>query len=482
MSASPQINPVEKPVAADQMQVQTSTPNDEKRSKLVFVHLSDIHFQADAGSPDDLDDDIRNQLVIDVVKLVSALPPVTAILVSGDIAGRGAAVEYEYARQWLDKLCAKLKVSTECVWTVPGNHDIDQEAQKNNEIARLARDELRRIELGDLDEKIARLHRDSGVLQALYAPIKNYNAFALEYGCAIDGTFGKDGATGRWWEAAFILDDGSSVLLRGVNSALISDATDDEHKSQLVVGSAGITMREQEGVVHILMCHHPPHWLRDRATLDGPIAGRACMHLFGHEHEQKVQRVGNSIRLFSGALHPHRRRAWVPQYNVIVLSATRSAGERTLKIDIHSRAWSKQEGKFLPDSAGESGVHSFQLPLSEWHHPVLVSEEIDAMTTAPDAPEGAPSISDKKEEHAPARIGRERRLAHRFYRLPIPTQWKIVREMGYLDLDRIEASSAAFFVAAFQRARTDKRLSELWKLVESAHGGAEAEPNPFEGS
>jgi hypothetical protein len=188
---------------------------------LVFIHLSDIHFKAEAsGRPDDLDDDLRRQLIVDVVKVCVPLQPVTGVLLSGDVAARGSPTEYEYARQWLDELCDSLGLEMQSVWMVPGNHDIDRLRHRGNTTWRLVRDELRRIPLEDIDERLAEYHRDETICSGLYAPLENYSRFAREYDSEIN-------SKERWWEHYFTLNDGSKLVIRGVNSSLICDQSDD---------------------------------------------------------------------------------------------------------------------------------------------------------------------------------------------------------------------------------------------------------------
>ena len=57
--------------------------------KLVFLHLSDIHFLRWSGSRYDLDADLRNELLLDAVDMVKQLGLPDGILICGDIAFSG---------------------------------------------------------------------------------------------------------------------------------------------------------------------------------------------------------------------------------------------------------------------------------------------------------------------------------------------------------------------------------------------------------
>ena len=95
--------------------------------KLRFVHLSDIHFSNKAVNvgfnPDRV---LREAVVADIKKQREKLGPMTAILVSGDIAYAGKKDEYEDAAKWLDEITLAAGCGLTDVWLCPGNHDIDQ--------------------------------------------------------------------------------------------------------------------------------------------------------------------------------------------------------------------------------------------------------------------------------------------------------------------------------------------------------------------
>lgn len=461
---------------------------------IIFVHLSDIHFEAGStGGPDDLDDDIRQRLLEDVKVQCARFGTATGILVCGDIAAKGAVLDYDYAREWLDKLCGNLGIGTECVWTIPGNHDIDQTEQRDNKTSAMQRQSLRSVGLAALDEDIASLHNDGTVRPQVYGALKNYNAFALAYGSNIDGENQR-----RWWDARFTLNDGSTLVVRGVNSTLASDKSD-QKDPYMVVGTAALTMKKEPGVSYALMCHHPPHLLRDRATMDGALVGRASLQLFGHEHDQSVKQVDQSVRLFAGALHPARRSSgWKPQYYVIALHVEGRDSTRKLHVDVVSRAWSVQLADFAPDEAKPDGHFKFALDMEPWPGPNVlpevqtlesradpvaqgISTDSDGLDTPQAGPGNSEDLSMRPSSENASDRGYARRLAHRFFRLPIPSQWKIVRDLGYVDLQDVTASTSEFFAATFLRARNEARLADLWRMVENEHKSPPEGDNPFEG-
>ena len=92
---------------------------------LIFVHLSDIHFRCWSGSEYDVDNDLRNELLLDAESVSKDHGQPQGILVTGDIAFSGTSEEYDIAKEWLAELCIKLGRTLENVWCVPGNHDVE---------------------------------------------------------------------------------------------------------------------------------------------------------------------------------------------------------------------------------------------------------------------------------------------------------------------------------------------------------------------
>jgi hypothetical protein len=79
-------------------------------AKLVFAHLSDIHFTHGISDVSRLDPDriLREAILADAKMLKPALGKVHGILVTGDIAYAGKASEYQTALVWLTTLADQL--------------------------------------------------------------------------------------------------------------------------------------------------------------------------------------------------------------------------------------------------------------------------------------------------------------------------------------------------------------------------------------
>ena len=91
-------------------------------SKVILVHLSDIHFvKASTVGPDVLDEDVRRELKRDVIALCGTLGSAHGILVTGDIAYSGKSEEYKRAEDWLLELCRETKCDEQNVWMICGS-------------------------------------------------------------------------------------------------------------------------------------------------------------------------------------------------------------------------------------------------------------------------------------------------------------------------------------------------------------------------
>ena len=200
---------------------------------LVFLHLSDIHFSRRSSTNYDPDLDLRRELVADAVRMKGKVEACSGILVSGDIAFSGKPEEYSKARDWLREICHKLDCSEEAVWVIPGNHDVDREAFRKSSIIQDKHQKLRTGDAarGELEQEMLRLHEDSEAFETLHRAFAGYIKFARDFGC-------KPEPGQLYWEDDLPLSDGSTLRIRGCNSAIASRGSppDDENSNRLVVG------------------------------------------------------------------------------------------------------------------------------------------------------------------------------------------------------------------------------------------------------
>jgi predicted phosphodiesterase len=436
-------------------------PLDPTLVMLVFLHLSDIHFSSRSrNDPHELDEGIRAELRHDAVAECRRLGGASALLITGDIAAKGKTTEYANAADWLTELCAELQIGSENVWVIPGNHDVDTDAHQgaNN----LLRAELEAIELGHLDRRLADIFDDAPSSADLLAPLRPYGEFARRYDSHAPDHL-------PFWTHDFELDDRISVRVRGMNSALISDLTDESKKPRLVLGGVQAQIQREPGIVHLAMCHHPSDCLRDGALIDD-VKANATVLLTGHDHHSDIRRCGDCHWIAAGALHPPRKEEnWEPHYNILTLdlmtSATQEAPSAKVELCVYPRRW--QAGRFvsaLPAQSDECRTTELDQ---------VAAQAVEAIGTDQERYRPQPAGADV------TRIADRRvRLRHRFNALLDATRSDIAQELGLTLLEIQQVGAALLADSVIERAQANHRLADLWLLVENAHGLPDTD-NPY---
>jgi predicted phosphohydrolase len=333
--------------------------------QLTLFHLSDIHFHK--ASPYDLDESLRHELLLDARRVVKDVGAVDAILVSGDVAFSGKAEEYEAARAWLEKLSGETGSAIEKVRVIPGNHDVDRSGL-GSPLLEAAREGLRDLEYNQMNGRLRQYLEDKDSYELLMRPMENYNRFAGAFGCDIRPDH-------LWWEDDFTLNNGSTLRVRGLHSALLSDHRDTtrDERRKMIVGALQATMRREDGVAYLCMCHHPPDWLRDVEFVESTLNARASIQLFGHKHKHDLfVRDNKLLRLGAGALHPDRGEAgWEPRYNVFRLSVDNGPHGRVLRVEVRLRVWNAADEEFQADfNRMKNKDHLvYELALPDWERP-----------------------------------------------------------------------------------------------------------------
>ena len=161
----------------------------------------------------------------------------------------------------------------------------------------------------------------------------------------------------------------------------------------MLVDPAASEIEREDGVTHLVMCHHPFGWLKNRRAFEDRLNAVATIQIFGHEHTRRIDEGRRYIRVRAGALQPDRDDPdWKPGYNWIDVFVAQSNGKRHLVV----KAWVRMhevaqsitipdpddcevwENRFvLPDWAGEAAV-----PVDEKKEDAAVKLE-SPMTQAP---------------------------------------------------------------------------------------------------
>jgi len=313
---------------------------------LVFIHLSDIHFRKGRlGDSHDEDEILRHELQFDLRRLRSRLPRFDGLIVSGDIAFGGKAEEYEYAGGWIESIREQLGCKREGVMIIAGNHDVDHSLIPNDGPVDLLHQEIRQA--GSLEDSCARLAeilRDENRGGTLLSPLTAYNAFASRFACQFTRNL-------PYWERNFPLRDGTILRFRGITTILLSSSRDQHDTHRMLYGGAPRTILREPNIRYVIIGHHPPSWSVEGDVADHAFSTLSFLQLFGHKHEQWITRLGNSVRVIAGAVHPSRRESnWLPRYAALVISAL---DDRNVGLRIYPRRWSTEELKFVGDFNSE---------------------------------------------------------------------------------------------------------------------------------
>lgn len=439
----------------------------EMSQPLVFLHLSDIHFSRHSSTTYDPDLDLRRELVADAARMKEKTKACSGILISGDIAFSGKPEEYSKARDWLREICHVLDCPEEAVWVIPGNHDVDREAFRKSTFIQDKHQRLRTGDAanGELEHEMLRLHQDPEAFEALHRAFAGYLRFAGGYNCKP-----KPGLL--YWEDELPLSDGSTLRIRGCNSAIASrgDPRDDENANRLVVGRQQTLPPNVDGVTYLLMCHHPLDWLHDRDAVKDNLKARTRVALFGHKHVQRVDHLDDTLIIMAGAVHPDRSEgSWQPRYNYLRLSVEEIASERKLVVELWPRSWDDVNKVFRAEFDAKASDHRvYQLPLPAWRPPpkaaVPVAEPPGSITEVT----GDGKIVNPK-----------RRLVYRFYGLPYVRRLEVVTKLKLVADEDQDLKEEERYPLYFRRAEESGILDQLWTAVEQQHGVDLPGDNPF---
>lgn len=440
--------------------------------KLVLIHLSDIHFASSSGNVHDIDQNVRDELLIDVATLTKRLGPAAGVLVTGDIAYSGKKKEYQHAAEWLRKVCVTVGCEEQNVSVVPGNHDVDRELA-GRLITKMLHQNLRSLDGPAIDSKLREFFSDEQSANAILAPLTEYNVFAQPYGCEIS-------ASQPYWQRDLALSCGTIVRMRGLCSAFVSNAEDD--KGKMILGSAYAGVQRENGVLHLTLCHHPPEWLRDQDPVEDHLKSKVHIQLFGHKHAQRLDIINDKARLVAGAMHPERcERSWIPTYNVLEIERR---DECSIVLRSYQRCWYQAETCFVAASDPKNNGKDYReivwpgfprrVTECKGQQPnVAEVSQIDVLASAPLIVPGSTT-----DVEAITSLDHRQRLTFRFLRLSTLDRYEIALKLGLMREGDDALPPNSVFLEVFQRAVDEQRLADLWVETEQRHDSP-AYFNPF---
>ncbi len=434
---------------------------------VTFLHLSDIHFAIrNQGTQFDLDERLREAIFDDIRANLSDVGHYDGILISGDIAFSGKPAEYGRATKWLEELCVATGSEPTAIFVVPGNHDVDRTFVERDSFIWVGHRALREcVEKQQwLDRLQAQLTDKS--CDSL-RPLHNYNEFAQAYTCRTD-------AKRLSWriEHPKPLSDGTRIAIFGINSAIVSDV-DDARGNLLVSDFQFHELTSDRDFVNLLLCHHPPTWLKDDQMVSDQLKAYVHVALFGHEHAWRCRNVDGKLHLMAGAMHPDRHEAdWTPTYHIVQLDVDLNV----LTVRVVTRQWSPADLKFLA-ARHSTGLawedHRIALPV-RGHNMVKSHIHVPPHTAT------AGPMTDPIPDQPVDRSAFQRELVVHFFRLGIPLRYRAAEAAGLLKENDNFLEPQALWSEIFYRAVQENRLQHLWDAVALREPRLRNRPNPFQ--
>lgn len=439
---------------------------------LTFLHLSDLHITTeDAGSQFDRDLKIRQALLDDLG--IEGRTAFDAILVTGDIAYHGSADEYARAKLWFEEVRTKTKSDPEALFVVPGNHDVNQKvvykASSLWDLHQALRDPKMSLEdrLASLEGKLKDPTLD------FLAALKEYSAFAQEYGCP---TSCKDLAWVQFLSEGKALEDGSAVRFHGLNSALLSDGADT--KANLLLGAFQFKhFCSDPRYVNVVLCHHPQNWLIDDNESNDFFRNQAHVLLSGHEHDARCYNEGGCLRVRAGAIHPNSREAWwEPCYHVLKLSVE-TMNQRELCVRVETRVWRNKDKCFARYVQGNGlDFHEDRIPLRAWSPPVASTQPSTAVSIH--AVPLSPVINATSMTPDAVTAARRKLIVH-FFRVGTISRFQAAINAGVWEEGDDAFDGQERWARVFARAENRGKLDSLWEAIAAEDQTLTGQSNPF---
>lgn len=423
---------------------------------LSFIHLSDIHFVKTSGNPADIDQDLRDAIILDInINAKRNINNLNGVLISGDIAFCGDKKEYEKAQDFLEKITDIFEISRSNIFCVPGNHDVDQtipKASTNVYDAQCILDKA--CSLDEIDKSFESKMTDKYYNDVLFKPIQEYNEFASKFTCSIN-------ANSINWNVQFELDHEMKLIVHGMNSCFISNSDDHKTPGQnrlMYIGQAQIPYRK-DNTVCMILCHHPPEDWKFMDKIIKKINKRADIQLYGHKHEQTITLTEENIIITSGATHPVRGGDWNPRYNWITIECLRLSEKRVIKVLIYPRILDEHRDRFIPDTQLCDGKIYLEhyLPIDEKRKNDLL-DTINFMDIKENNPhkETMGNIEDSINQ---------RELIYKFFDLSYIRQTEILMELMLLDEDDAGKRYSSIISKIIYKVKRNNLMKEFWGKI-----------------
>lgn len=326
-------------------------------SKLVWLHLSDIHFLPnnewrDSTARNDLLKFLKTEL--DKHKLKVDLIFCTGDIAFGEMRSQPLIDQYSMAKEFFNQVLDLCKCDITRLFVVPGNHDIDRGSITNavkETWTRWGSDDKAYGKASEITAGFAKLDSDTvDVMRRL----KDWGQFVANYlPHQIPATKGHH-------HYAQILDiNGRKIGIAGLNSAWTCAGDDDDRRLWLAEAPQFDHMRSQleSADLKIGLIHHPCDWFNvaERSTIKTRIQVEADFWLHGHTHDAWVEPTPTHITLGAGAITANSETEF--GCNLVQLDFEKGKGQA------HLYRFQKRRAQWIVSTdAVDDGIWSFDLP------------------------------------------------------------------------------------------------------------------------
>jgi len=268
-----------------------------------IVHLSDLHIDSiDKEGPEfgrlrgKLIDDLKDVLTSKGLKL-------DVVAITGDLIDKGATVaKFEAADQFIKELQKELKIDSNSIRIIPGNHDFERNKIANHAV------EMMREQSNDDDKDIFEYHWQTAISQKC----------SLYYDF-LQGTLGIDSSNFHYGGCVNSLTSPTgNINFILLDSSWSTIGSEDREKLMISKYQLEGVLKELKALpkadLTIAMMHHPINWFEPEQSklltdfLMTPTLFGIDALLHGHIHEAKIESISNPdgilCQLVSGIGYP----------------------------------------------------------------------------------------------------------------------------------------------------------------------------------
>lgn len=276
--------------------------------EFTWMHLSDIHFEDEAGPHAASQDRVKQAFLDDLPEVLDAddLVP-DAVFVTGDIAQRAQLAEYDKALDFLTQLKAKLPKASAPIMLVPGNHDV----QRDKAVLHRTEEEAA-LKLLTTNDRVLDYLKSPGSKadrDRVFERLENYLAFARQ--CA---ALGQPAMNHGYFYTTQMDHLGVNVGVAGLNSAW--RCSSDQDRGRLLLGVPQIDQALLDlahSDLRLLLLHHPiaSEWfVREDQLYQRHRLSKFDFVLRGHEHDPHAFSMSQlhaapTHHFAAGALYTH---------------------------------------------------------------------------------------------------------------------------------------------------------------------------------